>query len=129
MSTSNVTSFSVFLLRYSLTLAASDIHIYPSSIEHKPCCPEQECVTKIENGTAVGAVREQLSTIIILEGSKCKQDFSKLDELALTSDGKRYRRHRPRIRKYKPVRVQVSVSCNCIYLELQTLEGDVRNSI
>ena len=69
--------------------------IYPRILDHQACCPNQKCYTRLEDGGfAEGIVKEQNKTTIILRDSgKC--------------------RHSQKI--YKPVKVELSISCNCLY--------------
>ena len=92
-------SYKTLFLRYPETLkvnlTAGANKIYPKSLIHYPCCRDQKCYTRLEDGTAAeGIVKEQVHTLTILrETGKCKR----------------------RTKVYEPVNIELSVSCNCLY--------------
>ena len=92
-----LTSYFFWYDRYNVTLESSDVDIYPTKLTTHPCCPNQKCYTRLENGDpARGDVKElETARIILRDTGKCNRHGTKV---------------------FKPVKVKISISCHCRYI-------------
>ena len=72
--------------------------IYPPTIQNFPCCPNQKCSVRLDNGdSAEGIIKEQFLTRIILRET---------NDTDSCLDGRK---------AYEKIKVKVAISCNCLY--------------